>query len=270
MLILKKVFDLVDFYKKFEYQRLLKSQVLEILKISNDRMVEESNEYNPMSKPELTALTNEIESLNPDLIFLKNNTIKFFNHHQFNLDGRLIFFKNGYKYSTLFSINSLENKFEDIKLISRNFYQRKFYYGSDYEFVDMSKNVIRNTKTTQHIILDEDILSKKFFIENKTDDFVLLMQNQFKKIFNLNPKNIRLIFANEVGFIFLVDNFLIIKIFKTTIEKDLLIFLMKNFKIKLQELKAPVIINGFFKLHLLTVNNINLENFSFKLLKQPK
>lgn len=266
MLIKKKVFDLVDFYKKFEYQRLLKSHVLEILKISNDQMAEESKEYNPMSKPELIALTNEIESLNPDLIFLKNNTIKLFSHHQFNiLDGRLIFFKNSYKYFTLFSVNSLENKFEDIKLISRNFYQRKFYYGSDYEFVDVLKNVIRNTKTTQHIILDEEILSKKFFIENKTDDFVLLMQNQFKKIFNLNPKNIRLIFADEVGFIFLVDNLLIIKIFNTTIDKDLPIFLMKNFKIKLQELKAPVIINGFFKLHLLTVNNINLENFSLKL-----
>ena len=256
---------MADFYKKFEYQRLLKSQVLEILKISNDQMAEESKEYNPMSGSELTALTNEIENLNPDLIFLKNYTIKLFNHHQFNLDGRLIFFKNSYKYFTFFSVNSLENKFEDIKLISRNFYQRKFYHGSNYEFVDVSKNVIRNTKTTQYIILDEEILSKKFFIENKTDDFVLLMQNQFKRIFNLNPKNIRLIFADEAGFIFLVDNFLIIKIFNTTIDKDLLIFLMKNFKIKLQELKAPVIINGFFKLHLLTVNNINLENFSLKL-----
>ena len=254
---------MADFYKKFEYQRLLKSQVLEILKISNDQMAEESKEYNPMSKHELTTLTNEIESLNPDLIFLKNNAIKLFNHHQFNiLDGRLIFFKNRCKYFTLFSVNSLENKFEDIKLISRNFYQRKFYYDSNYEFVDVLKNVIRNTKTTQHIILDEEILSKKFFIENKTDDFVLLMQNQFKKIFNLNPKNIRLIFADEAGFIFFVDNLLIIKIFNTTIDKDLLIFLMKNFKIKLQELKAPVIINGFFKL---AINNINLKNFSLKL-----
>ena len=50
---------------------------------------------------------------------------------------------------------------------------------------------------------------------------------------------------------------IIIKIFNTTIDKNLLIFWMKNFKIKLQELKAPVIINGFFKLRLLTVNNIN-------------
>ena len=61
----------MDFYKKFEYQRLPKSQVLEILKISNGQMAEESKEYNPMSKPELMALTNEIESLNPDLIFFK-------------------------------------------------------------------------------------------------------------------------------------------------------------------------------------------------------
>ena len=62
---------MLDFYKKFEYQRLLKSQVLEILKISNDQMARESKEYDPMSEFELTALANEIESLNPDLIFLK-------------------------------------------------------------------------------------------------------------------------------------------------------------------------------------------------------
>ena len=243
---------MLDYYYKFEFERLSRSEVFQILRISST----EDSTTPLLSESELQGLVSKIEYLNPSLIFLKNATLKQFRQHKNDiLDGRLIFFKDGYKYGTLLTFNSLENQFTDIEMVFKNFYKRPFYYRQNFEFVDSNKNVIRNLKTGQYIILDEEILSKRFFIQNKVSDHILLMQWQIKRYFNLDLKNIKLDLVDDTYFIFLTKDSLIIKIFEdTTIDRDFIIRIMKQFRLDFLKLKDFVFIDGYLKICLKNKN----------------
>lgn len=236
---------MLDYYYKFKFERLSRPEVFEILR----KALTPESSYIPIFESELQLLVSKIEHLNPSLIFLENSTIRRFRKHQNDiLSERLIFFKNGYKYSIV-DFDFPENQFNEIERVTKNLYRRPFYYGRKFEFVDNAKNVIKNIETGQYIILDEEIFAERFFIANKVRDHILLMRQQIKKYFNIDLKDIKLKYADDFYFAFQTKDFLIIKIFEETrIDKNFIIELMKNFKLDFPKFKDFVFVDGYLKL----------------------
>ena len=116
---------MLDYYYKFKFERLSRSEVFEILR----KTLTPESSSTPIFESELQLLVSKIEHLNPSLIFLENSTIRRVRKHQNDiLSERLIFFKNGYKYSIV-DFDFTENQFNEIERVTKNLYRRPFYYG---------------------------------------------------------------------------------------------------------------------------------------------
>lgn len=133
---------MLDYYYKFKFERLSRPEVFEILR----KALAPESPRTPIFESELQLLVSKIEHLNPGLIFLENSTIRRFRKHQNDiLSERLIFFKNGYKYSIV-DFDFPENQFNEIERVTKNLYRRPFYYGRKFEFVDNDKTLLKTLK----------------------------------------------------------------------------------------------------------------------------
>ena len=199
----------------FKFKKLSKNEIFEILKISNKNFIKR-NHILGLTKKELEKLTIKILELNPNLVFLQNETVKNYFQKDFEkLTGRLIFLKDNFKYSTVFVrrfIKDFPKEINGIQFIQKCLVKRLFYSESD--FIFLHENFAQNIKTSKYFILDEEILLSDYFVKNQEKDFIDLIIRQAESIFNLKYFNVKILDIDDGGIFFKFGKNYIIKFFK--------------------------------------------------------
>ena len=236
---------------EFEYEKLTEKEIFDILRISNENF-SEFYEFQILTNQELYELTNRIIQLNPSGLFFKTGTVQEYKTgiRTFS-DARLIFFKDNFKYSVFFSIKVLGDHFKDfgIEMISRYFYKIPFIWGMDYVFADESNNSVKNIKTGDIIVVDDEVLANDFFIESRIINPVPKLLRQVNTFFGLHLKVLELFEINDDYIIFASKNNIFLKVLDIAcIDYNFLVKLIRRHGVKFKRVKQSVFAGGYLKL----------------------
>ena len=148
----------------------------------------------PVIGKNTNKLVDKITELNPEMIFLKNDT-----------PGRVVFFIGKYKYSTI-PRGGINSEISDTVEIYPNLYKSKIYFN--YQKINNNINICLVKSEVK--IIDEEILASDFCRRNSIKPIDKMIQD-IKKYFNINLTYQNIVVSEDDLFVFIKDELLILK-----------------------------------------------------------
>jgi len=134
-------------------------------------------------------------------------------------------------------------------MISRYFYKIPFIWGMDYVFADESNNSVKNIKTGDIIVVDDEVLANDFFIESRIINPVPKLLRQVNTFFGLHLKVLELFEINDDYIIFASKNNIFLKVLDIAcIDYNFLVKLIRRHGVKFKRVKQSVFAGGYLKL----------------------